>query len=94
MLKAYANYLRPKMSAHRNPSCSDIQKMGKQSQRSVRIDARCLADLLARPEELEHFRIGHILLTGCWRRPSAPLVACATMARRYLFVFDSRVLER
>jgi hypothetical protein len=43
MLKAYVNYPHPKVSAHRNPACGDIEKMGKQSQRSVLINTQSIS---------------------------------------------------
>ena len=46
MLKAYVNYPHPRVGVHRNPSCGDIQKMAKQSQRSVLINTLSISSEL------------------------------------------------
>jgi len=48
MLKAYVNYPNPKVTIHRDPSCQAIQKMAKQSQRSVRINPKTISTELKR----------------------------------------------
>lgn len=54
MLKAYLNYPQSKVSVHRNPSCSNIEKMSKPNQRSVQIDLQKISEELQRFSENEH----------------------------------------
>jgi hypothetical protein len=42
MIHAYVYYPKPKISTHHNPSCTAIQKMGKEEQRSVNINAKTI----------------------------------------------------
>ena len=43
MLKAYINYPNPHISVHSDPTCSEIGKQQKPSQREVRIDVNSIS---------------------------------------------------
>lgn len=46
MLRAYFNYPNPHVTVHGAPGCPDVQKMRKQGQRWVRVDARSATEQL------------------------------------------------
>jgi hypothetical protein len=57
MLKAYINYPNPHISVHGDPTCSEIRKQQKSSQREVRIDVNTISNELEK-FVAEDFRFG------------------------------------
>jgi hypothetical protein len=48
MLTAYINYPNPHFTLHSNPTCSEVRKMQKSGQRTVRIDRSTISIELSR----------------------------------------------